>query len=335
MPHDSFRLAACVLLLTLVAPAPAQPARRNPLTCRMLAFKCEAPTWYEDRGGKKVPGGTFEHAGGGEYVKAEGDYYLVRDRGVSRWVRRDDVLPWDSERLAERLAYFTDRVRRDPRDGFARMERAYCLLEGGESHKAMAEIDEAVRASPGSAVIRLARGSMLATRFKFDEALEDFAVVERLAPTVPEVYFNRGLFVWGQKKEFAKALADCDRALRLAPDDENAYRTRAAVWGLKGDFAKAAADLDAAVRCCPESVVAHYQRAQVLGFCLDPAAVNPKEAVVSARRMCELTDWKDPDFLHFLSITCTVAGYNEESRRWREKEEELTRKQATPAPAKP
>ena len=50
-----------------------------------------------------------------------------------------------------------------------------------------------------------------------------------------------------------RAIADFDAAIRLWPDNAQAYRYRGRIWSRKGDLDRAIADLDAAIRLDPKN----------------------------------------------------------------------------------
>lgn len=71
--------------------------------------------------------------------------------------------------------------------------------------------------------------------------------------------YDRGI-EWGKKREYDRALADYDEAIRLDPRSAAYRNSRANVWRLKGDDAKALADYDEAVRLDPSYASALQNR---------------------------------------------------------------------------
>ena len=64
-----------------------------------------------------------------------------------------------------------------------------------------------------------------------------------------------------RKREFEKALADCDTAIQLDPDRAAAYAGRGFVWAAKQDYDKAMADLSESIRLDSEHASTHFARA--------------------------------------------------------------------------
>jgi tetratricopeptide (TPR) repeat protein len=64
-------------------------------------------------------------------------------------------------------------------------------------------------------------------------------------------YNNRG-FVWHDKGDLDRAIADYSEAIRLDPKQANAYRNRGNALREKGDLDRAIADLNEAIRLDPK-----------------------------------------------------------------------------------
>ena len=77
--------------------------------------------------------------------------------------------------------------------------------------------------------------------------------------TLSLLYTNRGV-EYAKKKEFDKAIADHDKAVKLDPKDALAYNNRGNAYAAKGDHAKAIADYDMAVKLNAKFAEALYNR---------------------------------------------------------------------------
>ena len=81
-------------------------------------------------------------------------------------------------------------------------------------------------------------------------AIENFNIVIKLRPYLPEPYFYRGmakLYI----DDFRGAKADFDKAIRLDPSDAIALNSRGIAKGDKNDYDSAIADFDEAIRLNP------------------------------------------------------------------------------------
>ena len=64
---------------------------------------------------------------------------------------------------------------------------------------------------------------------EYDKAIADYDQAIRLDPKYAAAYHNRGL-AWYAKKEYDKAIADYDEAIRLDPKYAVAYDNRGDAW---------------------------------------------------------------------------------------------------------
>jgi tetratricopeptide (TPR) repeat protein len=77
--------------------------------------------------------------------------------------------------------------------------------------------------------------------------------------TLSLLYTNRGV-EYAKKKDFDKAIADHDQAIKLDPKNALAYNNRGNVYAAKGDTEHAIADYDMAVKLDAKFAEALYNR---------------------------------------------------------------------------
>ncbi|MDR1618885.1 MAG: tetratricopeptide repeat protein [Treponema sp.] len=109
-----------------------------------------------------------------------------------------------------------------------------------------------------------ARGHRLLLIMDYDNALEDFNRAIRLNPDCQFAYKYRGLTNVMLKRNF-RALLDFNRAIRLSPDDTEVYGFRGSLYFDEGKYKKAYDDFDKAVRINPEWMDSdfYYNRAKI------------------------------------------------------------------------
>ena len=90
------------------------------------------------------------------------------------------------------------------------------------------------------------------------------------------------------------------------------------------DFARALAACDELATTYPDLVEAHSTAAWIYATCRDPGFRDGKLAVASAKRACELTDWRDFWELSVLAAACAEAGDFAQAVKWQQTAARLT-----------
>jgi tetratricopeptide (TPR) repeat protein len=91
------------------------------------------------------------------------------------------------------------------------------------------------------------RGYEFYEKKQFQKAIADYNEALRLDPQDVDVYNDRGR-VWFDLKDYDKALADYNEALRLDPKYVHAWNNRGRVWFAKKDYDQALADYNESIR---------------------------------------------------------------------------------------
>jgi tetratricopeptide (TPR) repeat protein/predicted aspartyl protease len=104
------------------------------------------------------------------------------------------------------------------------------------------------------------RGTALAARRDFQQALTNLTRACELAPDNADYFYQRGMIYW-QLRQSTAAMADFDQAIKLRPADVTALISRAELSLQAGDKPHAGADLDAADAVAPKQADARYQMA--------------------------------------------------------------------------
>jgi tetratricopeptide (TPR) repeat protein len=95
------------------------------------------------------------------------------------------------------------------------------------------------------------RGMMWKGKREYDKAISDCNEAIRLNPKYSSYYYSRG-HVWERKAEHDKAISDYNEAIRLDPNYSGYYSSRGHAWEAKGEYDKAISDYTEAIRLSPK-----------------------------------------------------------------------------------
>ena len=105
----------------------------------------------------------------------------------------------------------------------------------------------------------LSRGNVCLDKREYDKAIADFNEALRLDPRNARAYCGRG-WAWNQKKEYDKAIADFNESLQLNPRFAMAYNNRGIAWKCKCEYDNAIGDYNEALRLDPKFAMAYNNR---------------------------------------------------------------------------
>jgi tetratricopeptide (TPR) repeat protein len=229
--------------------------------------------------------GSFQ-AAVGDYDKALQDYAIAIEKDpkqVPYYVNRAAVYMSINE-FAKAKDDYDKAIAIDTKNSALVQQRAIALKAMGDLPASIAEFGLAIELDPKNIPAIMGRGFVYFQIGNHQEAVDDFAQVIELNPNAAVAYNNRG-YNYQQLGEDAKALSDFDKAIEL----ESAY-------GL-----------------------AHQNRAWSLLTAKDTSLRDKDEALKSANKACELSEFKNPGDLAALAAAHAANGDFEVALGWQEK----------------
>jgi tetratricopeptide (TPR) repeat protein len=207
------------------------------------------------------------------------------------------------------IAEYDEAIRIDPLCR-AYDDRGFALLKKKEYDKAITDFSMAIWLDgkfTGAYAGRVyaGRGWAWLEKKEFDKAIDDFSYAITCNPGVAGHHLGRGI-AWSFRYNHEREIADFDEAIRLDPQFARAYTQRGRAWSNKKEYDKAIADFNDAIRIESQHSDTLNDLAWLWATCPDATNRDGKKALESAKRACELTNWK-----HAYMIGTLAAAYAE------------------------
>jgi tetratricopeptide (TPR) repeat protein len=230
----------------------------------------------------------------------------LEPKNVSALLERAYLRQWHKERdLA--LADVNQAIALEPRNSYAYVERAVLECNSKEYDKCLHDLDQAIKLGSQTAVIPICRGIIQLDKGDRRQALAEFDEAIKADPKHPDAYCGLA-WVFLSKGDTKKAIAVFDRAIEADPKSPESHGNRAIVHLALGKYDKAVDDLDDVIKAAPNSARALKERAWILATCPQESVRSGEQAVISGRRACEITGWKEPHCMATLAAAYAESG---------------------------
>jgi tetratricopeptide (TPR) repeat protein len=280
-------------------------------------------------------------------LREQDGWLAVRQRGVEGWLPKEQAVL-----LQDAVAYFTQRLRANGEDAFALGHRGSAWREQGESEKALADLNEAIRLDPSTAAWYSNRGMVYEELQEYDDAIADYSEAIRLDPNDARSYLNRGIAhkakraydqaihdygmairldpsssdaffgrgnAYKAMKRYDLAIRDYNEAIRLDPQWPDPYFNRALAHKAARAYDQAVRDYREVIRLDPKDADAYSNLAWLLATCPEEKVRDGDKAVEYATKACDLTSWEGSYHLAALSVAYAEIGKFDEAIHWQRK----------------
>jgi protein O-mannosyl-transferase len=216
----------------------------------------------------------------------------------------------DMGKLAEAELHYREAVRINPKDLVARSNLAMVLSSQDKTPQALEQLQEVLRLDSRYPVAHTNIGLIFCRIGKYKEAVDEFNEALSLDPNQPGAHNNLGMALTHLNQP-DEAIAHFREALRLDPGQSDARLNLSTILRLKGDT-------EGAIRVLREGLSVRPDWPQAMGVLAwilssDPRLHDGDEAVKWATRACELTQYKDPQFVDTLAAAYAAKGMFKEA----------------------
>ena len=166
--------------------------------------------------------------------------------------------------------------------GVAYALRGLAFLDRGDTPHAIADLNQAIELAPEFVPAYQNRGNAWYARGNFGEALADYDTAIRLDPNSASAYVSRAAV----RRDLGftdGAMQDYQKAIELDADKASAYSGRGQLYMRQKDYARAIADFDRALKLAP-NVDNYMLRAQAKQAAGDAGGALADYAQVDAAR---------------------------------------------------
>jgi tetratricopeptide (TPR) repeat protein len=176
---------------------------------------------------------------------------------------------------------FDQAIKLSPSNAGPFIARGDAFSNKNQYDRAIQDYDQAIKLNPNHPGTFVGRGNAFSAKGQFDRAIQDFDQAIKLQPDNYRAFYNRGLFYVG-RGQFDRAIQDYDQAIKLNPGNAPAFNSRCWARAIKGQQLEAAlADCNEALRLKPnDSATLDSRGFTYLKLKLNSAAISDYDAAL-------------------------------------------------------
>jgi len=218
------------------------------------------------------------------------------------------------KRIDEAVSYYQRslEIKRDDPVTLCRLGIAYAQL--GQHERAVELCREALRLSDKFAQAHHALGASLAALGRYREALGHLQRAAQLDPKLPGIHYDLGM-VLAQLGYSQQAVVALETAVRRQPRNAVARTRLGLLYAQMHNPRGAVGQLRRALQLNPRDLVAANALAWIIATSPDAALRDGPEAVRLAERLCQATQYNQPELLDTLAAAYAEAGRYDDAVR--------------------
>jgi tetratricopeptide (TPR) repeat protein len=162
------------------------------------------------------------------------------------------------------------------------------------------------------------RGNAYDYKGQYDQAISDYTKAIEINPKYGLAYYNRGI-AHNNKGQYDQVISDYTKALEINPKFAEAYNNRGNAYNKKGQYDEAILDYNKAMEINPRDAMPYNALAWLLATAKELRIRNGEKAVEFALKACELSDWKNPNYLDTLAAAYARLDDFSNAIKWQEK----------------
>jgi tetratricopeptide (TPR) repeat protein len=236
-------------------------------------------------------------------------YWAYRDRGIAHLAKKE----YDTA-----IQDYNQAIALNPKYALAYSNRGVAYRSKKQYDTAMQDYNEAIALNPRFAQAYNNRALVWVDKKQYDKAITDFDHAIGLNPRYTLAYCNRGN-AFKEMEEYDKAIADYSKSISLDRNYTTAYINRADVWRRRKQYARALPDYNKALQIDPKNAKVANQVAWILATCPQKQYRDGPTAVAWARKACEVTSWREPEYIDTLAAAYARIGNFSEAVKWERK----------------
>lgn len=208
------------------------------------------------------------------------------------------------------ISLYTELIKANPKEALDFNGRGLAYFYKKELTKALADFDQAIRIKP-LAMFFYNRGVTHSENGEDKPAIADLTRAlqdKRGDPRARALSLVARARCYINQAESALALSDLNGAIKLNGSDSEAYRLRGIIHKVMHQYAKSLADYEKAIALDPKSASAYGTEAYLLSVCPAPKYRDGAKAVRYATKACELTEWRGAREIETLAAAYAETG---------------------------